>query len=472
MPLGRWLYDGLRSLILESRLKPGHRLPSTRDLARLYSVSRGIVVAVFEQLLAEGYLTSKVGSGTVVNKTFPDKFLQVPFESGPRFGSRREPAPTAFATLPRAFRCFEPALDKFPMEVWARVASRRLHRASRRLLANGDARGYAPLRETIAAYLGSSRGVRCSPDQVIVVSGVQQALDLVARLILKPGDPVWMEDPGYPGARAAFQSAGAKIVPVRVGESGLDIKLGQKLCPRAKAAYVSPAHQFPLGMIMPIQQRLALLDWAHRSGAVILEDDYDSEFRYVGSPMPALQGLDTGDSVVFLGSFNKVLFPSLRIGYLVVPGRMVEPMAALRFNADRYCSTLDQAILCDFITEGHFGRHLRRMRECYHGRFRTLIEALLKSAGAPLDVPEIPAGLHAAAFLQNGIAPTQAVTAAKENGVEVMALDRFSIARRDIRGLLLGFAAIGEPEIRRGVVQLTRAIEKIKPRGSTAPSGH
>jgi len=296
---------------------------------------------------------------------------------------------------------------------------------------------------------------------VIVVSGVQQALDLVTRLVLKRGDAVWMEDPGYPGAKAAFESVGARIVPVQVGELGLDVHLGRQLSPDAKAVYVSPAHQFPLGMMMPVQQRMALLAWAHHSGAVILEDDYDSEFRYTGSPLPALQGLDTSGSVVFLGSFNKVLFPSLRIGYAVLPGKLVESMAALRFNADRYCPTLDQAILCDFITEGHFGRHLRRMRDCYSGRFQAFIHCVRETAGGFLDVPEIPAGLHAAAFLRKGASPAKVVGAAEEDGVEVVALDRYTIARRDIRGLLLGFAAIRESEIRRGVAQLTRTMEKL-----------
>lgn len=460
-PLGQWLYDGLRGAILQSRLKAGQRLPSTRDLARLYSVSRGMVVVVFEQLRAEGYITSKVGSGTIVTETLPESFLQVRPGRELQKVSRHDPAPKAFATLPRAFRCFEPALDQFPMELWTRVAARRLRRASRLLLANGDARGYAPLREAIAAYLGLSRGVRCTPDQVIVVSGVQQALDLVTRLVLKRGDAAWMEDPGYPGAKAAFESVGARIVPVRVGELGLDVHLGRQLAPDAKAVYVSPAHQFPLGMMMPVQQRMALLAWAHRSGAVILEDDYDSEFRYTGSPLPALQGLDTSGSVVFLGSFNKVLFPSLRIGYAVLPPKMVEPMAALRFNADRYCPTLDQAILCDFITEGHFGRHLRRMRDCYAGRFQAFIHCVRETAGGFLDVPAIPAGLHAVAFLRDGASPAKLVGAAQEDGVEVTALDRYTIARRDIRGLLLGFAAIRESEIRRGVAQLTRTMEEL-----------
>ena len=396
-PAGRtlvqWLYEALRTAILDGRFGRGARLPATRDLARQYGVARGTVVAVFEQLQSEGYVTSRVGSGTRVSGQIPEDLWQ----PAPARAAVRQPPPASRFPPPtplRPFHPFEPALDQFPMELWTRIAARRLRRATRALLGCGDVRGYAPLREAIAAYLGSSRGVRCIADQVVIVSGAQQALDLLARVLVRPGEPVWIEDPAYPGATAAFRNAGARLVPVPVDEHGLDVARGFRRAARAKAVYLTPAHQFPLGASLSIERRLAVLDWARRSGARVVEDDYDSEYRFAGRPIPALQGLDRGDCVVFLGSFSKVLFPSLRLGYLVVPPALLEPLLTLRASTDRYASTLDQAILCDFITEGHLGRHIRRMRELYRTRLAALREASTAHLTGLLEIPSIEAGLE------------------------------------------------------------------------------
>jgi GntR family transcriptional regulator/MocR family aminotransferase len=457
--LTNWLCQELKRAILERRLPPGARLPATRDFAVQYGISRGTVVTVFEQLQAEGYLISRVGAGTRINERLSQDVLKK--HAPPR--ARKLPGPirglsTSRPALP--FRPYEPALTEFPVEIWARVAGRRLRRASSSLLAGGDPRGYAPLREAIAAYLGSSRGVNCSTDSVVVVSGVQQGLDLIARLLIKPGEAVWVEDPGYFGAIAAFRQAGARIIPVPVDEAGLSVSQGRKLCKVAKVAYLTPAHQFPLGMAMPVERRMAVLTWAHEAGAFLVEDDYDSEYRFDGRPIPALQGLDKAGSVIFLGSFNKVLFPSLRLGYVVAPARLLDPLLALRLSIDFHPPTLDHAILCDFITEGHLGRHIRRMRDMYAERLAALKNEARKYLSGLLDLSPIQAGLNTAGFLRNGMSSRQAEALAANHGIEAPGLDRFTLKRTDVEGLLLGFAAFEQRQIRRGIVALAGALEQ------------
>jgi GntR family transcriptional regulator / MocR family aminotransferase len=458
--LTSWLYQELRRAILERRLPPGTRLPATRDFAVQYGISRGTVVTVFEQLQAEGYLISRVGAGTRINERLSQDVFK---KQAPHQRARNLPGPirglsTSRTALP--FRPYEPALTEFPVEIWARVAGRRLRMASSSLLAGGDPRGYAPLREAIAAYLGSSRGVNCTAESVVVVSGVQQGLDLIARLLIKPGEPIWVEDPGYFGAIAAFRQAGAKIIPVPVDEAGLSVSQGKKLCNVTKGAYLTPAHQFPLGMAMPVERRMAVLKWAHEAGAFLVEDDYDSEYRFEGRPIPALQGLDKAESVIFLGSFNKVLFPSLRLGYLVAPPWLLDPLLALRLSIDFHPPSLDHAILCDFITEGHLGRHIRRMRDMYAERLATLHDEARKYLSGLLDLSPIQAGLNTAGFLRNGMSSRQAEALAANHGIEALGLDRFTLKRRGVEGLLLGFAAFEERQIRRGIVALAGALNQ------------
>ena len=456
----RWLCEELRRAVVDGRLPPGTRLPATRDLARHYGVSRGTAVNVFEQLQSEGYLVARVGAGTWVSERLPFAPLET---QGARVPLKKLPAPVRglpYDQPPRPFRAYEPALTEFPVDAWARVACRRLRSVSSSLLAGGDVRGYLPLREAIAAYLGSSRGVHCSPDSLVIVSGVQQGLDLVARVLVTPGDPVWIEDPGYFGAVAAFRHAGARIVPVPVDESGLAPAVGKRACRWAKAAYLTPAHQFPLGMTMPLERRLAVLAWAREAGAYLIEDDYDSEYRFAGQPMPALQGLDNGGSVIFLGSFSKVLFPALRLGYVVLPEKLLDPLLALRFGVDLHPSGLTQAILADFISGGHLARHIRRMRGLYAARLATLQDVAPRYLDGLLAISPIQAGLATVGFLRSGITSSQAEAAATSHGIEALGLDRFVLRRFDTQGLLLGFAAFDERQIRRGIVTLAAALEK------------
>ena len=475
MPLYRWLYEELRSAILTGRLHPGARLPATRDLAEQYGISRPTIVTAFEQLRSEGYVEGKVGSGTYVSETLPDELLQAPrakSTSGTRRRGiplsayarrlhpllRREPGPA------RAFRASQPALDVFPMSLWAQVATRRLRRVSPRLLAGGEALGYRPLREAVADYLNTSRGVKCTADQVLIISGVQQALDRAAHLLLDPGDPVWMEEPGYPGAAVVFRAVGAKIRPVPVDSEGLNLEAGVRRWPRPhpRLVYVTPAHQFPLGVTMSLRRRVSLLEWARRSRTIIFEDDYDSEYRYSGRPIPALQGLDRSAAVIFAGSFTDVLFPALRLAYLVVPSDMVDIFAAAESVSTHHPPLIDQAILCDFIREGHFARHVRRMRELYAERLSALVESAQSRLAGLLEIPSIEAGLRTVGWLQEGISAERAAQAAAKHDVEVVPLSRYAWGRVRRDGLVLGFAAVDERQIRRGVEQLARALEKCR----------
>jgi GntR family transcriptional regulator / MocR family aminotransferase len=295
--LTTWLYAQLRLAILGGRLRPGTRLPASRDFARQYGLSRGTVVSVFERLQTEGYVSCRVGSGTRVNRIQAVEPVRTTNSTPPAYVRRVisdyvQPKPWIGLVAMEGARPFcmrDPAIAEFPAELWGSIAGRRARTFRSWLQTDDDGRGYRPLREAIADYLGSSRGVRCSSNQVIVVSGVQQALDLLARFLLKQGEPVWMEDPGYFGATIAFANAGVQMIPVPVDEHGLCVSAGLAMCPRAKGVYVTPAHQFPLGMTMPLERRMAVLRWASRTGAFVMEDDYDSEYRFEGRPVPAMQ---------------------------------------------------------------------------------------------------------------------------------------------------------------------------------------
>jgi GntR family transcriptional regulator / MocR family aminotransferase len=469
-PAYRWLYTVLRAQILDGRLRPGARLPGTRDLGRQFGLSRGTIVNAFEQLKSEGYLEGTVGSGTHVTKTLPEELSQVRHGAGALptsrgrqkrtlsdYGRRVTAFPVLEVRRSRAFRSNLPALDLFPTTLWAQVTARRLRRASTSLLLGCDPMGYGPLREAVADYLNASRGVKCAGEQVAIVSGVQEALDLVARLFLNPGDRVCMEDPGYTGARNAFDAVGARVRGVPVDDDGME--LPARGLHGTRLVYVTPAHQFPMGTTLSLPRRLALLEWAQKSGALVFEDDYDGEYRYSTRPIPALQGLDRNGLVLFAGSFSKVLFPSLRLGYLVVPPDLVPRLADTKSVTSRHPPLLEQAVLCDFITEGHFGRHLRRMREVYAERLSTLLDAAAERLAGLLEISSVEAGLQTAGWLCAGIGGESAAKAAAARDVEVTPLSRYAHGRPTRGGLQLGFAAVDPTEIKRGVRELAAALE-------------
>ncbi len=409
VPLQRQLYNEIRGLILNGRLPSGSRLPATRLLATDLAVSRNTVTGAFDQLLAEGYLQGRVGSGTYVADTVPEELLRVR-GARPDGAPAGKPAPPlsergrALANIPvsltrgmgsaQAFRSGVPALDQFPRELWARLAARLIRHAPSAILTYGDPAGYRPLRQALTEYVRTARGVRCSAEQIIVTAGSQQALDLAARVLLDPGDTAWVEDPGYLGARGALRAAGIRCAPIPVDSEGIDIERGEERAPEARLACVTPSHQYPLGIAMPAARRMRLLEWARRRGAWIVEDDFDSEFRYAGRPVAALQGLDTAGRVIYTGSFSKVLFPAIRLGYLIVPEPLVDAFGAARALADRHSAGIEQVLATEFLAEGHFARHVRRMRMLYAERQQALVAAAGRELAGVLEVAPAEAGIH------------------------------------------------------------------------------
>lgn len=469
----RWLYMEVRSAIMDGRLKTGARLPSTRNLAAQYGFARGTVVAAFQQLQAEGFVSSEVSAGTFV---MPAPGWEMPSpakQRSPRHALSR--ATVARRTqdllksiffqppshsIGKAFRGYEPAIDLFPVEQWARIAARVYRKAPRSLYGQGDASGYPPLRRAIAEYVGRSRGVRCSAEQVIVTSGAQQALDLLARVLLDPGDNVWMEDPGYPGASQAFQSAGANVLPIPVDGDGMDIGKAIKSFPAARVAYVTPANQFPLGIVMSAERRVELLAWAARAGAWIIEDEYDAEYRYSGKPIASLHSLDSSGSVIYVGTFTKMLFNALRIGFIVVPERLAAAFRMTRSFMDRHPPTLDQAVLTEFINEGHFGRHVRKMRQVYADRSQLLADEAKRRLSGLLHVEHAQSGMCTVAWIETRMTETVLTERAKQLGLEVVPLSSFVDKNRQKPGLFLGFAGCNANEIKRGVSVLEAILTR------------
>lgn len=466
----RWLYEAVRERILSGALRPGARLPATRDLALQYGLSRGTIVNAFEQLKSEGYVEGATGSGTFVCAVLPDDLLRA---AAPGRGIRaaeptiravsgwaaRANEMTGLELRPSyAFRPNVPALDLFPVDVWSKLIARRLRYTTNEVLLGCDALGYRPLREAIAEHIASSRGVHCTGDQVVIVGGTQEALDLAARLFLDPGDRVCMEDPGYEGARIAFETAGASIVDVDVDEEGATVPGAQGN--GARLFFTTPGHQCPLGITMSLRRRLQLLEWARARGTLIFEDDYDGEYRYSGRPVPALHGLDRSGTVLFSGSFSKVLFPSIRLGYLVVPSDLIPLFAAAKSIINRHAPLLEQAALCDFITEGHFGRHLRRMREVYAERLGALVEGVRERFAGLLVTSSVEAGLQTTAWLTEGFIAREVSVAAAARGVDLRPLDDYAHRPMARQGFQLGFAAVTPAEIRRGLDELAIALER------------
>ncbi len=468
----RQLYDKLRRAILDGRLRAGAKLPSTRGLAQELAIARNTVMGAYEQLLAEGYLEGKTGSGTYVARTLPEAVLNVspvrPTAAVTRNPGRLSRRGQTLATNrlgiryiepPRPFRPGTPAIDHFPFDLWSRLLAKYWRREPAGLLPYTDPAGYEPLRAAIAEYISAARAVRCDPEQIIVVSGAQQALDLATRLLLDPGDEVWMEDPGYNGARAAFLGAGVKPVAVPIDNDGLDVTMGEKLSPHARLAYVTPSHQYPTGVVMTLSRRLGLLRWAERKRRWILEDDYDSEFRYASRPVPSLQGLDKSGTVIYCGTFSKVLFPSLRLGYIVVPASLVDAFRGAKAVVDRHCPTVEQAVLAEFIAEGHLARHIRRMRMLYLERKDALLEILRRELAGAVEVRSHEAGMHVVGWLKKGERDSVVSRRALELGVEAPALTSYREKPGGRGGLVLGYAAYSEPQLRSAVRILAKAME-------------
>lgn len=470
--LQRWLYQELRDAMLSGRLPAGVRLPPSRELARQHGVSRGTVLAVYEQLAAEGYLTGTVGRGTTVSASLPGLTkLNPPARSvlvatPPRLSRAGQqlaatPFPLDEGHLPlRAFRPNHPDLSAFPLALWNRMVARRSNALRPAGMGYGPAGGDGALRQAIADHLRYAQRIVCRPEQVLILASAQQGLDLCARLLLDPGDRVWLEDPGYPGARDLFAAVGAQLIAVPVDGLGLDVAAAQALAPDARLAYVTAAHQSPLGMPLAIERRLALLAWARAQGAMVIEDDYDGEFRYHGPPLAALKSLDD-DRVIYLGSFSKRLFPALRLAYLVVPESLVDPLTSAMSLTCRQVSPQMQRVLGEFIAEGHFARHLRKMRLRYAERAEVLQQACQQQLAGLLSLSPIHTGLDATALLPAGWDDRQVVAQLLEAGIEARALAFYQIARPPPPGLILGFSAFDGAQIRAGVAGLAQVLESL-----------
>lgn len=444
VPIHRQIYDGLRRAILDGALRPGQRIPSTRMLAAELGVSRLPVLTAYEQLLHECYLEGRAGSGTFVSAALPDDLLQSQAQPDRAI---HPPPPIRDDGGLGPFRMSLPALDQFPHAAWARLVARHAQALPIAQMAYGDPAGVASLRIAIAEHLRAARGVRCEAEQVLIVSGSQAALRLAAAVLLARGDRVAVEEPGYPGARNALGAGGAEILPVPVDEEGIDVAVLQRRGGRVRAVYVTPSHQYPLGMSMTAARRLALLDWAFRHDAWILEDDYDSEYRYVSRPLGALQGMDAHERVVYIGTFSKVMFPSLRIGYLVVPPALWPRFVEARLALDLFSPTLYQLALAEFLREGHFARHLRRMRGVYLKRRDALLRGLEQHCGDTLSVHNADAGLHVAVMLAAGIDDVDIVQRMRAIGLVATALSTCYAGEDRRSGLLLGFGGSDETRL-------------------------
>lgn len=503
-PLHHQVYADIRDAILSGRIAARTQLPSTRLLASELRISRTTVSLAFDQLRAEGFLEAKERGGTYVAATIPDRVLSTgphpssrtlahgraatrsrpasaaatPSRRGAALASLTTPSISFSALQPRAVRTGVPALDAFPHALWGQIAARLWRRAPRALLAYGVPNGYEPLRRAIADYVEVSRGARCSHEQVIIVGGSQEALYLAAQLLIEPGDTAWIENPGYPGARNALSAAGARLVAVPLDGEGLDLAQGLRLAPNARVAYITPSHQYPLGVTMTVGRRLALLEWARQSGAWILEDDYDSEFRYTSRPLPSLQGLDAGAGdrdarVFYIGSFSKTLFPSLRLGFLIVPSALVDAFAAARAVVDRQSPTVDQAVLAEFITEGHFVRHLRRMRALYAERQDALLRGIRDGPLVEhLETGPSDAGMHLIGWLRHHRDDARASARALETGIETQPLSAMSLGPVARGALLLGYAAFTPSTLARSSEKLGVALQSLARQGLLAVRDH
>jgi len=480
------LYQALRARVLDGRLSSGTRLPASRDLAKVLALSRNSVVRAYDQLYAEGYIESRVGDGTYVSRlpklstevstglyprlstglsTFVDKSTEDLSSNASssvwldRLKNHHLPAPRSGP--PRAFRVGVPAFDLFPFDVWAKLHAGFWRNPDPARLGYGDPAGEPQLRELIAAYLRQSRGISCTAGQIVITSGAQQAITLCAQLLVQPGQAVAVENPGYRAAGHAFAVAGGQVKGVPVDAEGLDCARLEQL-PDCRVAYVTPAHQYPTGVTMSLARRLQLLAWAERSDGWIIEDDYDGEYRYSGAPLAPLAALDQQGRVLYVGTFGKIAFPALRLGYLVLPQSLVEPFSQARALAVRHSEVGTQSVMAQFMALGHFQRHIRRMRRAALSR-RNVLKAGWPTTVAGLGaMPEVAAGLHVMVPVDNFAREQALVALAEAAGVEVNPLSGYWLEDSDEpvdkrAGLVLGFAAVPEAQIADAVMRLRKA---------------
>jgi GntR family transcriptional regulator / MocR family aminotransferase len=469
-PLHKQIYDAYRAMIVSRNLGAGQQIPSTRALASELRISRIPVLTAYSQLLAEGYFEARAGAGTFVCSSLPDQLTSSdrgssrPDEvrSGARITSRRAGLLPAYERLPwlrglGAFNVSQPAFDQFPFQTWSRIVMHHCRSPHARELHYGGPLGFQELRKAICAYLRTARAVHCDPDHVMIVAGSQQALEITTRVLLDERSAAWVEEPGYWLTRQVLTAAGCRLVPVPVDGEGLDVVFGVKKCRKARAAFVAPSHQYPLGATMSASRRLQLLDWAQGSDSWIIEDDYDSEYRYGSMPIASLQGLDHDSRVIYIGTFSKTLFPSLRLGYIVIPPDLVGRFAAVRHAMDITPPHFFQAVLTDFMNEGHFARHIRRMRQLYAHRRTTLVDELQREFGSALQVLGSEAGMHLAVLLPKGFRDQEVAARAAREKLWLAPLSPSYLGETPRQGFILGFGNTAAEEMPNAVHRL-RAV--------------
>jgi GntR family transcriptional regulator/MocR family aminotransferase len=460
--LYRQIYDAYRTGIVDGSLRAGQRIPSTRVLASELGVSRFPVLNAYAQLLAEGYFESRIGAGTVVSNSLPDN-LAPSVQTRKRVATigPRPMARTA-SVLPisgrppwlrgrGAFGVGQVDFDQFPLRIWSSLVARHCRKMDAESLQYGGPMGSKALRETIRNYLRTARSLHCEAEQLMIVSGSQQALDISVRVLLEPGDAVWVEEPGYHLAKDVFSMMGCELVPIPVDGEGLNVAFGIERCRKARAALVTPSHQFPLGVTMSASRRFQLLEWAQDTGSWIIEDDYDSEYRYTTSPIASLQGLDGNDRVIYIGTFSKVLFPSLRLGYVVIPPDLIDRFLAGRRTMDLGPPRFFQDVLADFIDEGHFARHIRRMRVLYGGRQAALVNSISQELGPRVEVLGAQAGMHLTVTLPKGTRDKEIAERAAAMNFWLWPLSPLYMSARSRPGFILGFGSTAARHIPRAV---------------------
>jgi GntR family transcriptional regulator / MocR family aminotransferase len=475
-PLHKQIYDGFRAAILRRELRPGQRIPSSRELADELRVSRFPVLNAYAQLLAEGYFESRVGAGTFVSGSLPEQKMSVtlPSElavqtpSGPRPVARRSFLYPNFDTPAAnrgwgAFGVHQPDLDQFPFQIWSSLVTQHSRNPHANAIHQVNPLGTERFREAIADYLRTARGVKCDKNQIMIVSGSQQALDITARVLFDPGDAVWIEEPGYRLQRSVLMAAECRLIPIPVDSEGMDVAAGIRTRRKAKAAFVTPSHQYPLGSTMSASRRLQLLNWAQQAGAWIIEDDYDSEYRYESLPIASLHGLDVNSRVIYIGTFSKVLFASLRLGYIVIPPDLVERFIAVRHVLDIFPPYLFQEVLADFIHDGHFTRHIRKMRQVYGEKRTALVDSLRSEFGREMEIQGAEAGMHLTVTLPDGWNDTELSVRARPDRLWLWPLSPSYLTDQVRSGFILGFGSTPLDQIPRHVHHMRTLFSADKP---------
>lgn len=474
IPLYHQLYNVIRKSISTGKLKAGLKLPGTRTLAKEFKVSRNTILLAFEQLIAEGYIKGKAGAGTYVTNEFPDKLtkevkkqkqaddflINLKSKNAPTLDSHEQRIMPENNFVP--FQHGIPSVKDFPFDLWIKTFNKVMRRFSESQLSKIEGSGYKDLKEEISKYLQTYRAVNCTPDQIFIVNGSQQGLYLLSRTLMKEGNNFLLEDPFYFGVKDAIRSSKVNIIPIPVDEEGIKIDYAIKNFSNANFIYTTPSHQYPLGSTMSNSRRLKLLDFAGENNIWIIEDDYDGEFRYTGNPLPSLQGMDKNGKVIYLGTFSKVLFPGLRLGYLVLPSiDTVEALAAERKVIDRQSPILEQLVLAEFMKCGHFTRHIRKMRMLYKERQENLISEIKKELGGIIEIQPSASGMHVLAWLPEHLDDKAVCKELRYNGLTTFPLSNLILKYKQKSALVLGYTAFNSEEIKWGVKILRNTIKTL-----------